>query len=104
MCVCCQDEAETNGHIFWGCPRAQEAWVASKVHLLPQDTNIDSLQDLFWHEMMTKAAGDEKCSQLVMIVWALWCNRNEVYHGGSQNWNGYGSVGNKLPSGILVCN
>ena len=24
MCVCCHDEAETNGHIFWGCPKAQE--------------------------------------------------------------------------------
>ena len=22
------------------------------------------------------------CSQLVMIAWALWCNRNEIYHGG----------------------
>ena len=32
--------------------------------------------------MMTNAAGDEKCSQLVMIAWALWCNRNEICHGG----------------------
>lgn len=28
--------------------------------------------------MMTKVAGDEKCSQVVMIAWALWCNRNEA--------------------------
>ena len=82
VCVCCQGEAETNGHIFWGCPRSQEAWAASKIHLLPLDTNINSLQDLLWIEMMTKVAGDEKCSQVVMIAWALWCNRNEVYHGG----------------------
>ena len=32
--------------------------------------------------MMTNAAREEKCSQLVMIAWALWCNRNEIYHGG----------------------
>ena len=27
-----------NGHIFWDCSRAQEAWAASKIHLLPLDT------------------------------------------------------------------
>ena len=32
--------------------------------------------------MMTNVAGEEKCSRLVMIAWALWCNRNEIYHGG----------------------
>ena len=32
--------------------------------------------------MMTNAAGEEKCSRLVMIAWALWCNRNEILHGG----------------------
>nr|POE55600.1 hypothetical protein CFP56_64294 [Quercus suber] len=31
---------------------------------------------------MTNNSGDEKCSQLVMIAWTLWCNRNEIYHGG----------------------
>ena len=68
VCVCCQGEAEMNGHIFWDCSRAQEAWAASKIHLLPLDTNINSLQDLLRIEMMTKVAGDEKCSQVVMIA------------------------------------
>ena len=31
--------------------------------------------------MMTNAAGEEKCSRLVMIAWALWNNRNEILHG-----------------------
>ena len=31
--------------------------------------------------MITNAAG-EKCSQLVMIAWALRSNRNEIYYGG----------------------
>ena len=30
--------------------------------------------------MMTNVAGEEKCSRLVMIAWALWSNRNEIYH------------------------
>ena len=38
-----QDKAEMNGQIFWGCPKAQEAWVASKLHLLPLDVHIDYL-------------------------------------------------------------
>ena len=42
LCVCCEDDAETNGHIFWGCPKAQEAWAALKLHLLPLDVQIDS--------------------------------------------------------------
>ena len=25
LCVCCLESAETNGHIFWGCPTAQVA-------------------------------------------------------------------------------
>ena len=38
-----QDKAEMNGQIFLGCPKAQEAWVASKLHLLPLDVHIDYL-------------------------------------------------------------
>ena len=34
LCMCCLDSAETNGHIFWGCPTAQVVWVASKLNLL----------------------------------------------------------------------
>ena len=82
LCVCCLDSAETNGHIFWGCPKAQAAWTASKLHLLPPSANIVSFQDLLWHELMTNQSGGAKCSQLVMIAWTLWCNRNEIYHGG----------------------
>ena len=54
-----QDKAEMNGHIFWA---------ASKLHLLPLDVHIDYFQDLLWLEMMTSAAREEKCSQLVMIA------------------------------------
>ena len=42
LCMCCLDSAETNGHIFWGCPTAQVVWVASKLNLLPSDANIVS--------------------------------------------------------------
>ena len=64
MCVRCHEEAETNGHIFWGCPRAQETWAASKLQLLQLDVHIDSFQDMLWFVMMTNAAGVERCSQL----------------------------------------
>ena len=30
LCVCCLENAETNGHIFWGCSTAQEAWSADR--------------------------------------------------------------------------
>ena len=82
LCVCYLDSAETNSHIFWGCPKAQAAWTASKLHLLLPTANIVSFQDLLWHELMTNQSGDAKCSELVMIAWTLWCNRNEIYHGG----------------------
>ena len=71
-----------NGHIFWGCSKAQETWAASKLQLLPLEVHFDSFQDLLWLVMMINAAGEEKCSQLVMIAWALWNNKNEIYHGG----------------------
>nr|POE84770.1 hypothetical protein CFP56_70344 [Quercus suber] len=82
LCVCCLESAETNGHIFWGCQIAQEAWVASKLNLLPPDANIVTFQDLLWHELMTNDAGDIKCSKLVMVAWKLWCNRNGIFHRG----------------------
>ena len=69
-CVCCKEKAETNGHIFWGYLKAQEAWASLKLHLLPLDVHIDSFQDLLRFELMTNAAGEEKCSRLVMIAWA----------------------------------
>ena len=82
MCVCYHDMAETTGYIFWGCTKAQETWAATKLQLLPLDVHIDSFQDLLWFVMMTNAAGVERCSQLVMIAWALWSNRNEIHYGG----------------------
>ena len=66
--MCCQENVETNGHIFWGRPKAQEGWAASKLHLLPLDVHIDSFQDLLWFEMMANVAREEKCSKLVMIA------------------------------------
>ncbi|XP_030924592.1 uncharacterized protein LOC115951551 [Quercus lobata] len=53
MCVCCHKEARTNGHIFWGCPKAQETWAASKLQLLHLDVHLGSFMDLFWLVMMT---------------------------------------------------
>ena len=82
LCVCCLESAETNSHIFWGCPTAQAAWSASKLNLLPPNATINSFQDLLWFELLTNDAGDIKCSKLVMIAWKLWCNRNEIYHKG----------------------
>ena len=78
MCVCCHEKAEANGHIFWGCPKAQETWAASKLQLLPLEVHFDSFQELLWLVMMINAAVEEKCSQLVMIAWALWNNNNEI--------------------------
>ena len=78
LCVCCLENAETNGHIFWGCSTAQEAWSASKLNLMPLNANIDSFQDFLWLELMTNDARDIKCSKLVMVAWKLWCNRNEI--------------------------
>ena len=62
MCVRCHEEAETNGHIFWGCPRAQETWAASKLQLLHLDVHLGSFMDMFWLVMMTNESGEEKCS------------------------------------------
>ena len=82
MCVCCHDEAKTNGHIFWGYPKAQKTWAASKLQLLPLDVHLGSFLDFLWFVMMTNAAGEEKCSQLVTTAWALWSNRNEILYRG----------------------
>ena len=62
LCVCCLENAETNGHIFWGCPTTQEAWSASKLNLMPPNANIDPFQDFLWLELMTNDVGDIKCS------------------------------------------
>ena len=105
LCVCCLDSAETNGHIFWGCPTAQVVWVASKLNLLPSDANIVSFQDLLWHELMTNDAGDVKCSQFVIISQTLWCNRNEIYLGGkAKNGLEVARYAACYLQEILVCN
>ena len=82
ICVCYHKEVDTNGHIFWGCPRAQETWATSKLQLLPLDVHLGSFMDLIWFVMMTNVAGEEKCSQIVTTTWALWSNRNEILYGG----------------------
>ena len=82
ICVRCHEEAETNGHIFWGCPRAQETWAASKLQLLQLDVHLGSFMDLLWLVMMTNESGKEKCSQLVTTAWTRWNNRNEIFHDG----------------------
>ena len=82
MCVCCHEEAETNRHIFWGCPKAQEIWVASKLQLLNWDVHLGSFMDMLWLVMMTNESGKEKSSQVVTMAWVLWSNRNEILYGG----------------------
>ncbi|KAL0004508.1 hypothetical protein SO802_012069 [Lithocarpus litseifolius] len=82
MYVCCHKEVDTNGHLFWGCLKAQETWAASKLQLLPLDAHLGSFMDLLWFVMMTNATGGEKYSQLVTNASALWSNRNEILYGG----------------------
>ena len=70
-----------NGHIFWGCLKAQETWATSKLQLLPLDVHLGSFLDLIWFVMRTNVVGEEKCSQIVTTTWALWSNRNEILYG-----------------------
>lgn len=44
----------------------------------------ESFHNLLWHLLMTDRVEEAKIAKVVMIAWALWCNRNEVRNGGKR--------------------
>ena len=51
-CEECQREAESLGHIFWGCSRACDVWHSSKLFRNIDNLRFHSFMDVLWFVMM----------------------------------------------------
>nr|POE76014.1 hypothetical protein CFP56_04985 [Quercus suber] len=81
-CDECNEEAESEGHLLWSCHRAQDVWQNSKLHFNFERHRVRSFQDLIWLLLMSENPDVDSAKEVLMIVWAVWHNRNEVRHGG----------------------
>ena len=72
---------ETSGHLFWECSRTQEVWALTKLFPPNHRVFFPSFLDLLWFGAMEKNWDPGDVAKAVMVAWALWTNRNEVWHG-----------------------
>ena len=83
-CDECGLTAETTGHLFWTCPRAQELWTCSKLVIPFERDQCQSFKDLIWSLLMGDVTRTETAAKVVTGAWNLWNNQNEVRVGGAR--------------------
>lgn len=81
-CESCGLDSENSWHIFWSCPKAQEAWSQSKRVQRASSGDYQTFMDLMWDILMGEGAGEDKAARVMTVAWALWHNRNEIRYGG----------------------
>ena len=77
-CEACGFGVESMRHVFWECEKAQEVWVLSGIPFYPQELLAPDFVDFHWHLKFRQKMGDELLELVVMVVWCLWFNCNEV--------------------------
>lgn len=48
-CEACNDEAESSGHVSWGCPTACEVWTLSGIDFDTHGFHFVEFEDFIWH-------------------------------------------------------
>ena len=80
-CKACGSDAESTGHVFWECEKAQEVWVLSSIPFDPLELLAPDFMDFLWHLKFRQQMGDELLELVVMEAWCLRFNCNEVRQG-----------------------
>lgn len=68
LCEVCRREVELTQHLFWTCPKAKEAWAASKMLVSTKASRCQNFQDLFWLMVMEDRMEEDKVARLVAIA------------------------------------
>ena len=63
---------------FWDCPRAHEVWAYSGIF------PTSGSQHFQWYMVMVEYFEEDSVAFIVMAVWAIRTNRNEIRHGGKK--------------------
>ncbi|XP_062028333.1 uncharacterized protein LOC133744209 [Rosa rugosa] len=75
-CLLCQNHIEDNYHLFCQCPLAKQILSAPPFNL--QHTLLPNMSFKEWMLERAQQLKPETLEKLIMVVWALWKNRNNV--------------------------
>ena len=75
--ICC--EAETAGHVFWGCELAVAVWQMANLKAPGVITNSPNFLDLF--RCVKEAKPSQDLEAFATLAWSLWNNQNAARHG-----------------------
>lgn len=81
-CEKCQVEAESLGHLFRKCPRANEIWSLSNLFHESNGLSFNSFIDMMWYVAMEAQWEQRRVEKVIMVAWAKWTNRYESKNGG----------------------
>nr|XP_023924678.1 uncharacterized protein LOC112036084 [Quercus suber] len=74
----CSLGAKSSGHVLWDCEKTQEIWKLSGIPFEVCGANFPEFVDFLWHLKFKQRMGDDLLEPVIMVVWCLWFNRNEV--------------------------
>ncbi|XP_075651545.1 uncharacterized protein LOC142622019 [Castanea sativa] len=73
--------AESFYHLFWECSKARDTWAHSPFLSPLSAVPFSSFFDFLWYIIMESGWSVEDVGLAITIAWALWSNRNEMFHG-----------------------
>ncbi|MBA0767048.1 hypothetical protein Gotri_016013 [Gossypium trilobum] len=81
ICPFCKSEKESVSHIFWECTIARDTLqgVGIDGSISPQGQQWKN-----WLANLFSCMNEEKCTRLVITLWAIWNQRNKTYHQGER--------------------
>ena len=79
-CPICLQSPETEVHVLWECPAAQDVWVGSRTKLQNCPLGQQDMLQLF--DYLMNRLEPEEVELFLVQAWMLWNQRNSVMHGG----------------------
>lgn len=99
-CEKCQVEAESLGHLFRKCPRANEIWSLSNLFHESNGLSFSSFIDMMWYVVMEAQWEQRRVEKVIMVALAKWTNRYEGKWGCEEKQSGFTSVVFGLSMGV----
>ncbi|XP_075674966.1 uncharacterized protein LOC142644186 [Castanea sativa] len=79
-CPICLHSPETEVHLLWDCPTAQDVWVGSRTKLQKCSLSQQNILHLF--EFLMNKLEPKEMELFLVQAWMLWNQRNGALHGG----------------------
>jgi hypothetical protein len=79
LCPMCGVQAETTGHILWGCSAAKAIWSECNSKIQKRSSEHEDFLDIF--SDLLRVLDQDDLERVAVVARAMWFRRNAVVHG-----------------------